>query len=403
MATQKFVLDTRCQRQDGRYPVIQRIYVGTRYVSRATGINLRKVDWDRRKQKVKSCASNSEHLTDWIEELRIEVQQLLLQSKFNPDDISQLKAALKGGIGSNTSFTEFGYKIVDDLFNSGRIGNGKAYRDALNKLRAYSSTHNLSFDEITYHFLYGFEKNMLKNKLKVNTIASYMRSIRAIYNLGIKHGVVLSKKYPFKLYRIKTEKTINKVLSIEELRTLYNMYQYEYYGDEYLASFFLSFCLIGMSFTDLAFAQWSDIQEARLVYKRRKTGKIYNIAVPDLFYDICKNMKCKQGSKYILPILDDSINSDFTRYNRVKNNIGYCNRRLKQISAVASIQKPVTTYYARYSWANVAKQIGISKDVISEALGHEYGNRVTGGYLDNFHLDALDEANRLVLNHMLTK
>jgi len=218
MATQKFVLDIRCQRRDGRYPVIQRIYVGTRYVSRATGINLRKVDWDRRKQKVKSCASNSEHLTDWIEELRIEVQQLLLQSKFNPDDISQIKAALKGNIGSNTSFTEFGYKIVDDLFNSGRIGNGKAYRDALNKMKSYSSSHDLSFDEITYHFLYGFEKDMLKNQLKINTVASYMRSIRAIYNLGIKHGVVSNKKYPFKLYRIKTEKTINKLLSIETNR-----------------------------------------------------------------------------------------------------------------------------------------------------------------------------------------
>jgi len=32
----------------------------------------------------------------------------------------------------------------------------------------------------------------------------------------------------------------------------------------------------------------------------------------------------------------------------------------------------------RYTYANIAKQLGYSKDLIAEALGHEYGNKVTG-------------------------
>ena len=43
------------------------------------------------------------------------------------------------------------------------------------------------------------------------------------------------------------------------------------------------------------------------------------------------------------------------------------------------------------SYANIAKQLGYSKDLIAEALGHEYGNSVTGIYLEQFELSLVDE------------
>ena len=44
----------------------------------------------------------------------------------------------------------------------------------------------------------------------------------------------------------------------------------------------------------------------------------------------------------------------------------------------------VTTYSSRYTFANIAKQLGYSNELISEALGHSYGNRTTGIYLGAF-------------------
>jgi len=61
----------------------------------------------------------------------------------------------------------------------------------------------------------------------------------------------------------------------------------------------------------------------------------------------------------------------------------------------------LTFYYARYTWANVAKQLGYSKDKIAEALGHEYGNKVTGIYLDNYGNEVIDEMNLEVINTTL--
>ena len=60
------------------------------------------------------------------------------------------------------------------------------------------------------------------------------------------------------------------------------------------------------------------------------------------------------------------------------------NKKLKKISCILEIDTPITTYVFRYSYANIAKQLGFSKDLIAEALGHEYGNSVTGIYLEMF-------------------
>jgi hypothetical protein len=49
----------------------------------------------------------------------------------------------------------------------------------------------------------------------------------------------------------------------------------------------------------------------------------------------------------------------------------------------------------------VAKQLGYSKDLIAEALGHEYGNSVTGIYLEQFDNDIVDKMNQNLINSVV--
>ena len=62
-----------------------------------------------------------------------------------------------------------------------------------------------------------------------------------------------------------------------------------------------------------------------------------------------------------------------------------------------SLEEKLTTYVFRYTYANVAKQLGYSKDLIAEALGHEYGNSVTGIYLEQFDLKVVDNMNQALI------
>ena len=56
--------------------------------------------------------------------------------------------------------------------------------------------------------------------------------------------------------------------------------------------------------------------------------------------------------------------------------------------------------YARHTWASIAFNIGIQKDVVSLALGHSFGVRVTDTYI-NADLSRVDEANRRVIDYVL--
>ena len=57
------------------------------------------------------------------------------------------------------------------------------------------------------------------------------------------------------------------------------------------------------------------------------------------------------------------------------------------------------TYWARHTWATIAHKIGVSKDVISLALGHEFGCKTTSIYID-YDMEKVDKANRQVLDYL---
>ncbi|MEN9914449.1 MAG: hypothetical protein RL528_1204 [Bacteroidota bacterium] len=59
------------------------------------------------------------------------------------------------------------------------------------------------------------------------------------------------------------------------------------------------------------------------------------------------------------------------------------------------------SYVFRNNYANVAKQLGYSKDLIAEALGHEYGNSVTGIYLEQFDNDIVDKMNQELIKYII--
>jgi integrase/recombinase XerD len=79
------------------------------------------------------------------------------------------------------------------------------------------------------------------------------------------------------------------------------------------------------------------------------------------------------------------------------------NKHLKQLGVLAGVREPITTYVFRYTYSNIAKQMGFSKDIIAEALGHEYGNAVTGIYLELFDNEVLDNMHEQVCRKVLTK
>ncbi len=93
-------------------------------------------------------------------------------------------------------------------------------------------------------------------------------------------------------------------------------------------------------------------------------------------------------------IVEDSLETKKIIHQWIKTT----NKYLKRLSKLANLPISITTYSARYSFASISKQLGYSNEMIAEALGHEYGNRVTNIYLDAFDNNKLDEMHEDVIS-----
>ena len=241
----------------------------------------------------------------------------------------------------------------------------------------------------------------------MNSIAAYLRSIRAIYNKAIKAEIVDNRNYPFAKFTIDTEETISRTLTLQEIK---NLVEYDlepntapWHNRNY---FILSFCLIGMNFADLFTLEPNDFRDTRIAYRRNKTGRVYNISVHEKVLELIlyyQSLPSRNNKIYILPVLPYTTLSLKERTN-IKQVCKTCNKYLKAIASKCNISKNISTYYARYTWANIAKkELGFSHDLIADALGHQYGNKVTGIYLDNYSNEIIDEANRAVIELVFEK
>ena len=73
------------------------------------------------------------------------------------------------------------------------------------------------------------------------------------------------------------------------------------------------------------------------------------------------------------------------------------NEHMKKIALELEINKPVTTYYARHSFATILKNSGVSTEFISEALGHS-SLQTTKNYLAGFEQEAIRKTTDVLIS-----
>lgn len=399
--TFKIVLDKRYQKQNGTYPLKLRVYESGKYKEVALTISLSENEWCEKAQlATKKCSLYKEYNTKLIE-TKAKVQKLIIEAENLPwrseptDILSRLNSSSKT---ERTTFFSYGYTLIEKLIKTGKVGNANTYECAINKLKVFIENDNLYFEQLTYKVLEDFSDYLLQNGIRVNTVSVYLRQIRAVYNRAIKEGIVDSKYYPFRNLKIKKEATINRTLTLNELNLLFTTKLDCNNSIHFWRNIFvLSFCLRGINLADLLTLRKENLKNGQITYKRMKTGKIYCIGLNDTINAILQGFPANNSNGLLLPVLKQT-NDPVKLKKDIHQAVKTCNKYMNILGKEVGLTTRISSYYARYSWANVAKSLGYSKDVIAEALGHEYGNRVTGIYLDNYSNDLIDEVNESVIN-----
>lgn len=397
MATLTLVLENRRANKEGKFPLLFRISIQKKSTYINTGIHLNTSEFNSKRSVIVSSVSLNARIKQLEAEYHQKLNLILLDHPFITDPV-EIKNKLLSKAKDEVTIKEFWEEHIETLYNSGRNGGAKVYKMSLSALSKHVNL-TIPFRKFGYRELLLLEDNLFKQGISVNGVGVYFRSLRAIYNKAINVDIVDTQIYPFRKYKIKTEKTTPRVLTLLEIKSYFQLnlspedsnYIYWSIGK-------LIFMLRGINITDLLQLNNKSLKGERIIYKRSKTGKVYSIALTPEIVEVLRIFK----SDYTLLGLVDcnkirSRNS--TEHLIQKRKV--INKHLKQIGAALELKEELTTYVFRYTYANIAKQMGYSKDLIAEALGHEYGNSITGIYLEQFDQEIIDKMNDSIIKSII--
>jgi integrase/recombinase XerD len=287
-------------------------------------------------------------------------------------------------------------KYILSLKLEERIGTAESYECAKNSICKYRK--HLTFGDVTPVFLRKYQSWMIKNGRSVTTVGIYLRSLRAVHNANVTDKSI----YPFGVgknrYTIPTSKNTKKALSLVEIGKIYN-YRADPGSTKEMAKDYWLFLYLcnGMNVKDFCLLKWENIEDNMLTYKRAKTersqreSKRISVALKPESIAIIKKWGQPSLNKdaHIFPHLNNKMNAEQKRatYQGLTKMI---NKYVKQIASEVEINKNVTTYYARHSFATVLKRSGAKIEMISELLGHSNVG-VTESYLDSFEKEQIQK------------
>lgn len=298
------------------------------------------------------------------------------------------------------NFFSFWESLIEDMITAGRTGNAKANREGYKALKKFNAGTNLRFNEINYAYLSKFENHLRSRGGTSGGISVRMRSIRTVFNVAIARDRISSEIYPFHKYKISKLKSRSnkKALDISEVNRIFDMDMTDHLNLVDSRNYFLfSFYTRGMNFADMLKLKWEDVKSDSISYTRSKTKGNFNIKILPPVQKILDYYRANSfGTQYVFPILlKDGMTPVQIEYRKAKTLTKF-NRDLKEIAAICEIDKPVTSYVARHSFANCLKQKGVATDIISESMGHQ-NLAVTQAYLKELDSSVLDDANALLV------
>lgn len=316
------------------------------------------------------------------------------------------RAFLNGNLSKKNNVILYYEKAMAQYRINDQLGTASNYKLSLKSLLEFHGNESLSFYDITPQWLGGYESWMLNEKtLSRTTVGIYLRPLRAIFNTAIHENAIDSKAYPFgkRMYQIPAPKGVKKALSKQQLKRLFEAEPNSTEQQKAKDFWFFSYVCNGMNIKDIAYLKYRDVSGEILTFRRAKTANTNKTQLPVIVYlnDFSRGVINKYGNKnkdaddYIFDFIIQSTDAE-TQRQQVKNFVRFINQHFKKFANDAGVDCPVSTYWARHSFATMAIRNGASIEYVSEALSHS-NLTTTRNYFAGFEDDKKREINKKLL------
>lgn len=396
MASIWYYLDTRRRKADGTFPLKIKIGLNAKDGCLINlKISLREDQWENG-EVVRH--PNRRFLNTYVKQRYLDIINSIFKleitgaiNRMSPVEIKKYVESSLGAVADEAhTFSEHFERFIS---TREKESTKDIYHQTLLKIELFSPG-KLAFSDINIIWLKGFEQFLKGQGLSVNSINLHIRNIRAVFNDAINEDKTEQNLYPFRKFKLKSEETRKRSLTIDQLRAIRD-WPCEPHEQQYIDIFMLMFYLRGINMIDLA--GLTKIDNGRVEFRRAKTGRLYSIKIEPEAEAIINKYR---GKNFLLNINE--------RYSNYKNYLHRMNRNLKEFgyTRVGKRGKKdkegafpfLSTYYTRHTWATLAAYLEIPKETIAAALGHGKKD-VTEIYI-SFDQNKIDEANRRVIDYL---
>ena len=283
----------------------------------------------------------------------------------------------------------FANYVIKRLNEENRRKTASIYITAKSSFERFREGQDVLLDKMDNDLMLKYEAWLKKSGVMKNTISCYMRTLRSVYNQAVKRGLA-TQKNPFANIFTRNDKTIKRAVNEDIIVRIKNM-DLTLHKELALARdlFMFSFYLRGISFVDMANLRKQNVKNGYITYSRSKTKQMLTIKIEPCMQEIISRYDMQTIEDYLLPI--------YTIRNRDNSSqLRNYNKRLKRISGMLGLEKSISSYVSRHSWATIALRKGVSVEIISEGMGHE-NETTTRIYLASLGQSVVDTANAKII------
>ncbi len=357
-----------------KLPLYIRIYVDGKKTEVATHHTLDKKDWDRKRNRVRSAAKNSQLLNNYLDLAQNRIQQHFLEYtarglQVTPADLKDKFLGKKAAAERKTLLEAFDYhnKKMDEKVKVGLITKKTHSRYGItkNKVAAFIKSHykanDVVLDEVKLSFVTNFEHYLLtKDLLQTNTAYKYIKNLKRVMNMCVEIDWLPAN--PFNAFKCSYVNPEREVLTSEEIKALIEK-DIKMPRLAMIRDVFVFCCYTGFAYSDVYKFEHNALDRGIdgdywLTTFRQKTGIRESVPLLPVALEIVQRY---QNDKYcikhnkLLPVISNQ------RYNSY----------LKELAAICGIDKELTSHIARHTFATtVTLSNGVPIETVSKMLGH---------------------------------
>lgn len=386
-------LDTRRKNKNGTFPLQLRVYSTISKTQKRFALGYEYTEkefneiWNKAKPK-------PEYYETQIEIKSIEAKALKIASTLKLQTIEAFEEAFFEKKFFRTDVTAYYERAIFDYKKNEQFGTAENYTSSLKSLCEFYGKADIPFYVITVDWLKHYERFMLQIKKRSSTtIGIYLRPLRNIFNTAISNKTIPVDSYPFgkRKYVIPAPRSVKKALSREQLKLLFEGMPDTLEQEKAKDFWFFSYMCNGMNVKDIALLKNENLYNTEtLAFRRAKTAKTNKASKPvvvninEYAQKVIQKYKNTDESKdnYLFPIVskEDSVEM---ACKKTRNFTRYINQHFLKYAKSLEINEPVSTYWARHSFATRVINSGFSIELLGEMLSHS-DIKTTQNYIAGF-------------------